>query len=76
MTQYLQFLKTGFFNSTIPNSEQHSVHPEQVRSLTSLPFVVKLTRGPGFILSSCFAPTVPTALPNLLQIITYYLSAN
>ena len=51
MTQCLQILKTGFFSSTIPSNEQHSVHPEQVRSLplTSLPLAAILIGGPCFI---------------------------
>src|ERR1700719_809688 len=51
MTQCLQILKTGFFNSTIPSSEQHSVHPEQVRSLppTSPLLAAILIWGPCFI---------------------------
>src|SRR5262249_2352397 len=70
MTQCLQILKTGFCNSTIPSSEQHSVHPEQVRSLTLLlPFIVRLTCGPCFILPPCFAPhganLVPAVQPEL-----------
>jgi len=49
MMQFLQIVKTGFFNSTIPSSEQHSVHPEQVRPGISLPLGTILICGICFI---------------------------